>query len=427
MSAREIRAGRAFVEVTIRDKLGAGLARAQGKLRAFAMSVRATSLALRQGFMAIGRGMTFVGTSIAAAGGSILGIMAKAVTTFLEVSAAAKKAGIAIGGIDPGKAERLQSAWDSLRAAMTAVMFRIGEALAGPLALLAETLTSVAIRVANFVRENQGLVVAIAAVGAVAVVAGGALIALGLTFITLASAIGGVAALLAAILTPAGAGIAIFAALAAAVLLASVAFLTLNETARTALGGIAAMLTGGNFIAAMMTAGQAIHIIWMQTWEAIRATVFGVLDSILRKTSQALTAVELAIELSTGRKAPLGASGVGKFAAGFSSANAGESAAAAARIAAAQAALAGASKQAQDELLKKLGITSKVNFGNFLQGLGGGASGGFGVAGSTSAAAAGFLRAGSVQKVEDKKAHEGLEDVKRAVEAIELSATAEFG
>ena len=67
MAGKEIRAGKAFVEIMLRDKLQAGLKRAAAQLRAFA---RLTST--------IGAGLT-------AASGSILGPLTAAVSQFTRV------------------------------------------------------------------------------------------------------------------------------------------------------------------------------------------------------------------------------------------------------------------------------------------------------------------------------------------------------
>ncbi len=191
MSSRNIKAGGAFVEVTARDKTGGGLASAQTRLAVFARSVKAMSTALAGGLRAIGHGMTFVGAAVAAAGAGILAALGKSVKTFLDVSARAKEMGKSIAGIDPAKAERLSGAIETLKAVWGAIQFNVGAAIAEPLTNLLNVLSRLGMAAAAFAKANPGVIVTIAAVGAVALVAGLAIAGLGTAFILAASAVAG--------------------------------------------------------------------------------------------------------------------------------------------------------------------------------------------------------------------------------------------
>ena len=214
MSSRQIKAGGAFVELTLRDKIGAGLAAAQAKLEIFSKSVKSLSQKLAGGLRAIGHGLTSVGGAIAAAGAGMMLALGQAVKTFLDVSAEAKTTGRAIDGIDPSKAERLSSAIETLKAVWGAIQFRTGAALAEPLTNILGVLINIGAAAANFIKNNQEVVVAMAAVAAIALVAGLAIAALGGMFILAAAAVAGIGSIIAALATPIGGAVALVAVLA---------------------------------------------------------------------------------------------------------------------------------------------------------------------------------------------------------------------
>lgn len=143
MSSREIRAGAAFVEVSIRDNLSQGLRRAQAKMAGFAT------------------GLKVIGGTLAVVGAGITAVMAKSVQTFMEVSKHAKDTGKSIAGIDPAKAERLSEAWLTFKATLGAIQFLLGDAIAEPLTKLLHVFISWGIEIANVVAQNSELLKAI--------------------------------------------------------------------------------------------------------------------------------------------------------------------------------------------------------------------------------------------------------------------------
>jgi hypothetical protein len=215
MSANKVRAGEAFVELTIRDKVAQGLARAMGKLKAFAAAVKATKAA--DMFKDMGRTLVGVGAAMAAAGGGIVAVMASAVGKFMEVSKHAKAIGVAIAGIDPSKFERLNAAFNTAKAVLGAIQFFVGAALAEPLTRILHVLIGVGLEIAKFIKNNQQLVVTVAAVGAGLLVAGAALMGLGAVFGIIGASIAAVVAGLTALATPTGLVLALFLGLAAAI------------------------------------------------------------------------------------------------------------------------------------------------------------------------------------------------------------------
>ena len=74
----------------------------------------------------------------------------------------ARELGIVITGEEAAKADALGDAWDDLKAVFGAIAFQTGAALADTMQALIATAITGAQAVLEFVRSNQGLVVALA-------------------------------------------------------------------------------------------------------------------------------------------------------------------------------------------------------------------------------------------------------------------------
>jgi hypothetical protein len=271
MSASQVRAGQAFVEIVARDKLGAGLSRAMGKLKAFAAAVKATKAA--DMFRDMGRTLTGIGAAMAAAGGGIVAVMASAVGKFMEVSKHAKSIGVAIAGIDPSKFERLNAAFNTAKAVLGAIQFFVGAALAEPLTRILHVLISVGLEIAKFIKNNQQLVVTVAAVGAGLLVAGAALMGLGAVFGIIGASIAAVVAGLAALATPTGMVLGLFLGLAAAIFGGVAAGFAFTDAGQNAVGGIAAAIANGDIQGAFAIVLQSLATMWAQ-WSEFAVSLF---------------------------------------------------------------------------------------------------------------------------------------------------------
>lgn len=157
----KIKAGEAFWEATVRDKTGAGLKSAQGKLAAFAGGLKAMASPAAAALTAVGTSLAAIGATLAVAGGGIAAVMAKSASVFMEVSKHAKDAGKAIAGMDPSKAQRLSAAWDTLKATLGAIQFLLGDAIAEPLGRVIELFISWGMELANVVAQNKELLTSI--------------------------------------------------------------------------------------------------------------------------------------------------------------------------------------------------------------------------------------------------------------------------
>lgn len=285
--AGSIKAGEAFVEVTIKDGMTQGLRRAQAKLAAFGAGVKMISSALTN----VGGGLAAIGGALAATGGGITGIMAKSVQTFLEVSKFAKDTGVAIAGIDPSKAEKLSAAWKSLKATFSAIKFLIGSAIAEPVTRLIGALNVGAMSAARFVQNNAKLVVTIAAVGAVSLVAGTAIAFLGGTLVVAGAALSAIVAGFAALATPVGAITVALVAIGAATIAGAAAFVLFSTTAQNAIIGVAAALANGAILKAWEILLTGMTILWKTNilgWKVALLDILHVMDGAIDKMQSAL-------------------------------------------------------------------------------------------------------------------------------------------
>lgn len=359
MSAQNIRAGKAFVEVSIRDNLAAGLRRAQGRLKAFAQTVNALGTSLRK-----------VSMGFAAFGAGILAPLLNAAKTFAEL-------GKAMGNAD---ATKLTDTFRGLKGVFTAISFLAGEALAKPLTRLMEILIRLGAHVAIFVKNNKGLVVAIAVVGiaaaATAVVLGTVGVALGL----LAAATAVLSFVIGTLATPLGATIGLVAAL----------------TAVAVVSAGAAVLMAKNWELAALSIEHA--------WQSVLANISGATSSMLgqlEKVAKALGQTALAARI-----------GVAKDAIGVG-----------ADVARKRQEAAGVATLGE---LVGMGANWRAKFSGLALNTSAFATGGFGVAGTTSAAGAGRVGPSSIQKVDDKITHETLKDILTAIQGLEVGGELKF-
>lgn len=253
MSAQNIRAGGAHVELAIRDRLGQGLNRAQNRLKAFAGGVKVMQTAVASALTA-------------AAGGGILATLTNVVSKFMEVSKYAKDIGVAIAGVDPSKYEKLNAAFKTAQAVLGAIQFFLGAALAEPLTRILHLLIGVGIEIARFIRDNQQLVMTIAAVGAGLAVAGTAIVGLGAAIGLVGVALGAIGSLLAALFTPLGAIVAVIVGGVAA-------WAMFTDAGQNAVGGIAAAIANGDIQGAFAIVVQSLATMWAQ-WSELVVKVF---------------------------------------------------------------------------------------------------------------------------------------------------------
>lgn len=232
-SARQIKAGEAFWEATIKDKTGAALARVQAKLKTFGAGVKSVAGVL-----------TSVGTKLSAIGAIGLGAFGAALQEFLELPKRAKDLGKSLQGIDVSKSERLDKAWRGLLGTFDALKFVIGNAIADPLTQAATVLAQVFRTVAQFAARNPFAVKAIAATFVAIAGAGAVLLAGAAAFAALGTAVTVASSAIAFIATPLGATVAILTGMTAALGIAAFAW---DDFGRAMIGAgkVAANLASG--------------------------------------------------------------------------------------------------------------------------------------------------------------------------------------
>lgn len=232
---------------------------------------------------------------------------------------AAEKLGLTVSTIDAKAAAQLADKWDVLTSLFEMFAFNIGAALAPTLIDIADALKTVIIAASEWISNNKETVVLIAEIITGVVAVGGVLIALGSAISVIATAFGGFAALWGAIttiftvlttgigtaLTALGAYLGTTAAVAALVvggisaIVAAVLYFSgifgkmmdwigekfnmlsayFNET----LGGIKDALIGGDISLAMRILWLSIKVAWYQGIQPLREIWIG-LKSMLSET-----------------------------------------------------------------------------------------------------------------------------------------------
>lgn len=121
-AAAAIRAGAAFIELTIRDNTKEGLERARQRMRNLS-----TGLTIAGGIAA----------GVSAVAGAITGVLAKSVSTFLNINQQMRR----FAGASNPVADALSDSLGNLRATITAAFFKIGEAVAPALTRIVDLVT----------------------------------------------------------------------------------------------------------------------------------------------------------------------------------------------------------------------------------------------------------------------------------------------
>lgn len=275
----QIRAGQAYWEATLRDKTGPGFDAIKKKLER--LKEQGAIQTLGKAFTQLGKGLAAVGATFAAAGGGITAVMAKSVQTFMEVSKFAKDTGKSIAGIDPSKAEKLAAAWDTLKATFGAIQFLIGSALAEPLTRILHLFISVGVQVAKFVRDNQQLVVVVAAVGAGLLAVGVAMATFGAALAAAGGVLAAIVAGIAALATPAGIVTTVLAGIVALVVGGVAAWFAFTDAGRDAATGIAAALANADIPGAWNLILQSMSTMWAQWSDFVVSTIASVAKKVI--------------------------------------------------------------------------------------------------------------------------------------------------
>ena len=410
MSAQSIRAGSAFVEVSIRDKTKAGLDAAQARIKAAANAIRAQQslerdLKLINGPTAQERLLSFahvlksmaqplqkLAMDFGVLGAAILGPLGAAAGTFARL-------GKELGSTD---ARNLTGAWNALSATFQAISFVVGQSLAPALIDIAKVLISAGLAVGRFIQQNQGLVLLAAAVGA--------------AFVSFAAVLGAAALGLQAI--------AAVAALLAAPLTGTIAIIGALTVAATLFAGVA-ILTANN---------------WQQS-QAVITTVFQSIEvAAMSMASTMLSGVQKAIEaiglLASTMKVMLGVMQMSGLSIGEGMTSQIQKAIEelnklAASVGVAKSAIDQAQKEKAGESLGAgvglaAGIKAKINAGLSGINVGDFVSAGFGVSVTKSASGVGRVGPSSIQRVSDKESIDYLKKILTAIEKGDAQAQLEF-
>jgi len=214
-------------------------------------------------------------------GTNLLPMFARGAAGIEALQKEARRLGLTMSSEDAKAAEDFTDALDALWKVVKMGVFRVGAALAPVLKQLAETITSVAVKVGAWIQANREVIVTVMKVAAAVVAGGIALAALGTVISGLGSALGGLiavvtgvgavfkllAGVIALLLSPIGAVITAVAALGAYLVYATgmggkalawlgERFNVLKEDALTAYQGIADALAAGDI-------SLAVKVLWL--------------------------------------------------------------------------------------------------------------------------------------------------------------------
>lgn len=176
------------------------------------------------------------------------------------LTAEAERLGVTIGDDQAAAAAALDDAWSALRSTLRGTTLQIGGALAPALTGIISRLSSAAAAVTAFIRQNQGIVTAVAILAGGLLAGGAALVAFGQTMIGVSAAVGvastamgAVGAVIAAVASPIGLVVAALAGAAAA-------WLTYADSGTAAADAIATRFTSfvGEIGQTMGLVGQLI-------------------------------------------------------------------------------------------------------------------------------------------------------------------------
>jgi len=271
-----------------------------------------TGLSVDEQFEKIGEAINAINDPVKRASAAIAFFGSKAGAKILPVienmerlKKEARESGLEISTNQAKAAADLNDAYNKLSKTLRAVSISIGSALAQPLQKIFEILRGVTIITRQWIADNQGLVVTVAATGATLLVAGSALFGVGLAFKAAAAAAGGFAVALALVkgaftllLSPIGlivAGVAIVTT--ALVKFTNTGgeaaqwlgrrFIDLKDDALGALNSIGQALAAGDITAAARVLWTGLQIIFQrgalainQVWYSIEAEVMTVVDTM---------------------------------------------------------------------------------------------------------------------------------------------------
>ncbi|NBW11712.1 MAG: hypothetical protein EBR82_27140 [Caulobacteraceae bacterium] len=233
------------------------------------------------------------------AGAELIPFLSEGSAGIEKFRAEARSLGLVLDGNAIQAAAELDDKLQTLKSSFRGVVNQIGAALAGPALTMIQLMTNGAASVAKFVQANQGLVIGIALTGAALLIAGGAMIGLGVAISTVGTILGGMAAAWGAIgaVMAAVAGsplLLIIGGLAAVALLfpqvrqaAADAFgylfgefANLGGIFETTLGGIADAMSAGNLMLAAKVLWAGLNKAWLEGTANLRATYRDLVTSI---------------------------------------------------------------------------------------------------------------------------------------------------
>jgi len=220
-------------------------------------------------------------------GTNLLPMFAEGAAGIERLQAEARRLGLTMSAEDAAAAEEFTDVLDKLWKVVKMGVFHVGAALAPVLQQVAETITSVATTVSEWINQNRDLVVTVLQVGAALFAGGVALMAFGTvlsglgsilgllvsTITTVAGAIQMFGAVIAFLVSPIGLVIAALGTLGGYLLYTSGAggkaldwlgdrFGTLKEDAEQALGGISDALAAGDISLAMKVLWLTLKMEW---------------------------------------------------------------------------------------------------------------------------------------------------------------------
>ena len=185
----------------------------------------------------------------------------------------ARQLGIEIGGKQAKAAAKLADSWNIAKKQLGAAALGIGGALAPMLTKLLKTIQPILKQVIDWVSNNKGLTVSIAAVAAGLAAAGGALIGLGAVVSSVGSLFGVLAPVIGAVLSPIGlviagvVGLGAVIAVKTGVITKALSFLSdnfgfLKDDALAAFDGIKKAIAGGDIKLAASILFAGLNVVW---------------------------------------------------------------------------------------------------------------------------------------------------------------------
>jgi hypothetical protein len=209
----------------------------------------------------------------AAAAMSVFGKSGTAILPMIDeldsLQAHARELGIVMSTDDAKAADKFGDTLNDLWSQFKRINFIVGEAIAKTLQPYADGATKVIRKVIDWVKENQGLVVTAAAVGAALIAAGAAFVALGAAIsgigVVVGAAAAGIVAIgtaLAALATPIGVVVAGIIGLSTYLVATSTSFDDLLTVAKDTFSGIADALAAGDIQLAARILWTGLKLAW---------------------------------------------------------------------------------------------------------------------------------------------------------------------